>query len=496
MIRRHRFVRRVRRPAFILTACLLWLFAGASAFAVSEAAEQRLAANRAIPVESNEIENWPTGPVVGAESAILIEAETGTILYEKNIHQREYPASTTKILTTLIASEQCSLDEIVTFSHDAVFDTPRDSNHIAMDVGQELTMEQCLNAILIRSANEVCYAVAEHITGTTDWSVFADQMNKRAAELGCLDTHFTNPNGLPDENHYTTAYDLAMIGRAFFANEMLCRISLTRRMEFPATDKLPQGKLEVNLMELIPGGKYAYEYIVGCKTGYTSDARSCLVSCAEKNGLKLICVVLKDEAPYQYEDTISLFNYGFSNFEKVNVSQTETKYDIDDGGLFYGDYDIFGSSRPFLSLNRDDFIVLPRTADFQDTESSISYETDTETEAARITYTYHGVPIGSVRVNFATDKQQVNLFALDAETQTSDASASGASEEKPVLFINVVRIAAIGAGVCILAVLVLAVRAVLKNYAFPAKSTRRTWRRSRKRRNRMPRMPRSRRFRR
>ena len=194
-----------------------------------------------------------------------------------------------------------------------------------MDVGQTLTMEQCLNAILIRSANEVSFAVAEHITDTTDWSVFADIMNRRAEELGCLNSHFTNPNGLPDEEHYTTAYDLAMIGRAFFANEMLCKISLTRRLEIPASDTVPVAKIENNAMQIIPGGTYAYEYLVGCKSGYTSVARSCLVSCAEKDGMKLICVVLRDEAPLQYEDTISLFNYGFSNFDKVNVSQTETR---------------------------------------------------------------------------------------------------------------------------------------------------------------------------
>ena len=240
--------------------------------------EQRLEEQRAMPVQSNEIPNWPNGPVVGAESAILMDAETGTILYAKNIHQRQYPASTTKILTTLIATERCEMDEIVSFSHDAVFDTPWDSSHIAMDVGQELTMEQCLNAILIRSANEVSFAVAEHITQSTDWLVFAEIMNQRAEELGCLDSHFVNPNGLPDQDHYTTAYDLAMIGRAFFANEMLCKITLTRRMEFPATEKLPLGKLENNHMQIIPGGTYAYEYLTGCKTGYTDDARSCLVS--------------------------------------------------------------------------------------------------------------------------------------------------------------------------------------------------------------------------
>lgn len=136
---------------------------------------------------------------------------------------------------------------------------------------------------------------------------------------------------------------------------------MTRRLEIPASDTVPVAKIENNAMQIIPGGAYAYEYLVGCKSGYTSVARSCLVSCAEKDGMKLICAVLRDEAPLQYEDTISLFNYGFSNFDKVNVSQTETRYNIDDSGTFYGGGDIFGSSRPLLTLNKDDHIILPRT---------------------------------------------------------------------------------------------------------------------------------------
>lgn len=428
----------------------------------SSDAELALETNKGLPIQSNEVPNWPAGPAIGAESAILIEAQTGTILYSKNVHQREYPASTTKILTTLIATERCQMDEIVTFSHDAVFDTPRDSSHIAMDVGQELTMEQCLNAILIRSANEVSYAVAEHITGTTDWQVFAEIMNERAGELGCLNSHFVNPNGLPDDDHYTTAYDLAMIGKAFFANEMLCKITLSRRMEFPATDKLPQGKLEVNHMQIIPGGTYAYEYLVGCKTGYTDAARSCLVSCAEKNGMRLICVVMRDEAPYQYLDTISLFEYGFANFEKVNVAQTETKYDIDDTGLFYSGNDIFGSSQPFLSLNRDDFIVLPRTISFQETESSISYDTGEADQAAVITYTYHGVELGSVRVSFSAPQKESAFFDLLSE-DGEDLEASSETKS-PVIFINTAVIL-VGLGVIAgLALILLIVRLVLKNY--------------------------------
>ena len=467
----HRFI-----SLFTAAACGIALFLE-SALAVSAASKAELAleANRAMEIQSNQVANWPTGPVVGADTATLRELETGAILYAKNIHTQEYPASTTKILTTLIASELCSMDEIVSFSHDAVFDTPRDSSHIAMDVGQELTMEQCLNAILIRSANEVSFAVAEHITDTTDWSVFAGMMNERATELGCLNSHFVNPNGLPDEDHYTTAYDLAMIGRAFFSNEMLCKITLTRRMEFPVTDKLPKGKLEVNLMQIIPGGKYAYEYLVGCKTGYTEASRSCLVSCAEKDGMKLICVVMRDESPYQYEDTIALFNYGFNNFDKVNVSQAETKYNIDNTGLFYSGNDIFGNSQPILSLNKNDYVILPKTTSFHELDSAISYDTQNENQAAVITYTYHDVYIGSVSLNLAKDQEDASYLFYTPEEEIQE------KKDSSFIFINIVKVLGILIAIGAAGFVAFLVRLLLKNFAF-AGHGRRVWKKENRRR--------------
>lgn len=458
--------------------CGLFFSEGISVRADNLTAAERIEQQRSLPIQSNEVPNWPTGPVVAAESAILMEADTGTILYSKNIHQKEYPASTTKLLTALMVTEQCSLDEVVTFSHDAVFDTPRDSSHIAMDVGQKLTIEQCLNAILIRSANEVSYAVAEHISGTTDWSVFAGMMNERAKELGCLNSNFTNPNGLPDDNHYTTAYDLAMIGRAFFTNEMLCRITLTRRLEIPASDTIPETKLENNSMQIIPGGTYAYENLVGCKTGYTDVARNSLVSCAEKDGMRLICVVLKDENPLHYEDTIALFNYGFSNFDKVNVSQTETKYSMDDSSMFYGGNDIFGNSKPLLTLNKEDYIILPRTAAFEDTDSVITYETDNASQAAVIHYTYHGVDIGSVRLDFVNDDKETHLF--DAPEEEGDTPAEEESAGKSVIFINIVRVFAVLIFIAIALFVLCLIRAVLKNYQFSFRGRRSGRRRNRK----------------
>ena len=474
----------LHRASLLCTGLMLTcsLLAGTPLRASAEqSVEERLELQRAMPIDTNEIQNWPTGPVVSAESAILMEADSGTILYAKNIHQREYPASTTKILTTLLATELCRMDELVTFSKKAVFDNPPGSSGIAMDVGQALTVEQCLNAILIRSANEVAFALAEHITGTSDWSVFAEIMNKRAAELGALDTHFVNPNGLPDENHYTTAYDLAMIGRGFFANQMLCDISITRRMELPASEYLPEAKIENSSMQIIPGGKYAYEYLIGCKTGYTNVARSSLVSCAEKDGLKLICVVMKDESPLQYEDTIALFNYGFSNFKKCNVAEFETRYNIDSTGLFYKGNDLFGSSESMLTLNKTDCIILPKTAALSDTVSTISYDTGDDTKAALIHYTFNGAEVGTAGIEFTqTD-------AKDFGFEVTDESEA---EEESVIFVNVLKVLAvvlIAALVIGLILLLLRLRPSRRDRGYlgnPRRDSRRRRRRRRRRRDR------------
>ena len=486
--------------------------------------EENIAYNQSLAVQSNAIDNWPTGPVVSAESAILIDADTGAILYAKNIHQKEYPASTTKILTTLIASERCSMDEIVDFSYDAVHDIDPGSNHIAIDPGEQLTMEECLNAILIRSANEVSFAVAEHISGTT-WQDFGAIMNERAKELGCVDSHFVNPNGLPNEDHYTSAYDLAMIGKAFFANEALCKMTMTHMLHILPSERQPDDIMEVNKMELIPGGKYAYPYLVGCKTGYTDVARSTLVSCAEKDGMKLICVVMKDENPNYYEDTISLFDYGFSNFQKVNISQTETKYNIENAGSFYSGNDIFGNSKPILELNQDDCITLPNTITFLDAISDISYDNTEPGQVAVITYTYHDVVLGTASLDFTATEKGSSVFQGTVDETTAETSAaSNDSEEVPaseaaddpaaettetspenvggiptatqessktetdsssggpaVIFINVVKIFFWILGIAVVFFQLLLLRAFLKNYHFAHRSTRLTWRFSRRR---------------
>lgn len=174
-------------------------------------------------------EDWPAEPSIVAPSGVLMEASTGTVLYDKNMHEQHYPASITKIMTALLAIENCELDEMVTVPHEAVYMEDKGS-HIALDEGEELTVEDCLYAIMLASANDAAYALAIHVGGTIE--NFADMMNQRAEELGCEDTHFTNPHGLPDENHVTSAYDMALITREALKHDIFRTIAGTTFMKY------------------------------------------------------------------------------------------------------------------------------------------------------------------------------------------------------------------------------------------------------------------------
>lgn len=260
--------------------------------------------------------------------------------------------------------------------------------------------------------------------------------------------------------------------------------------------------MEVNKMELIPGGKYAYPYLVGCKTGYTDVARSTLVSCAEKDGMKLICVVMKDENPNYYEDTIALFDYGFSNFQRANISQTETKYNIDNAGAFYSGNDIFGNSKPILQLNQNDSITLPNTITFRDAVSAISYDNTAPGQAAVITYTYNDVVLGTASIDFTASEKGSSVFG-DETTGTTDGAEATAATQEPdstgatqptasgeedtasggpaVIFINVIKVFFWILGIAVVIFLILLIRAFIKNYQFAHRSTRLTWRFGRRR---------------
>jgi len=349
------------------------------------------------PVTSSPLDaNWPSAPAIGSETAILIEASTGTILYEKDAHRQMYPASITKILTTLIATEMCELDERVTFTEETLQTIPYDSSRIWVDRGNYMNMEDCLAAILIMSANDVAAGVAEHIGGTLD--AFADIMNERAAELGCLNSHFVNAHGYHDPDHYTTAYDMAQIGRAFFENDLLCAYAKERNFKHGPTEGQPKPINEFNTNKLLATREYEYEYLVGSKTGYTSDAGQTLISCAQKDGMKLICVVMKAQKPDQYKDTIALFDFGFSNFTTVNIYENDKTYVTADSSYGMEVTDVLGNSSPLLNMDRDSVIVLPKAVPFSDVTSYLTMADSDASYMATAYYQYGTHDIGSAQI--------------------------------------------------------------------------------------------------
>ena len=262
-------------------------------------------------VQTDTLANWPQGPAIYAESGILVDLDTQEILYSKNIDKQLYPASITKIMTTLVAIESSSPEEPVTFSQHALDSIERDSSNIGCRLNETLTMEQCWYAMMLNSANEVCCGVAEHISGSIE--AFVEKMNQKAAELGCTNTHFSNPNGLPDETHYTTAHDMALIANAAYQNETFRQVFSTRQYEIPPTPQYTETRYLYNHHKMMqPDTEYYYEGCLGGKTGYTETALNTLVTIASRNGKNLLCVTMRTQGRQVYTDTASLFDYGFS----------------------------------------------------------------------------------------------------------------------------------------------------------------------------------------
>ena len=374
---------------------------------------------------------WPDAPETLSPGVILMEESTGTILYEKNSDEAHYPASITKIMTTLLALENGNLSDMVTFSDDAINNT--EGSGIARDYGEQMTLEQCLYGVMLESANECAYAVAEHVGGTVE--NFVDMMNAKAKELGCTNTHFANPHGLQDENHYTTAHDMALIAQAAYQNETFRIIIGTKMYTIPPTNKHAEETVLRNHHDMLctyhnANRKYLYPYCVGGKTGYTATANSTLVTYAEKDGMTLICVVMNTQSPNQFIDTVNLFDYAFDNFQVLNVAENDTNYSaettVDNGNL--------NNIEPFVELDKDAVIVLPKTAEFSDTSSSVEYNDSDPEIAGSITYTYAGRNVG--KADIKTTGVVVEGYAFDNEsTEEEEQEAVSTVQVKPIVVV-------------------------------------------------------------
>ena len=258
-------------------------------------------------------------PEVAAQGAALYNATTGEFLYGKNENKQFYPASITKVMTALLVVENAGLEDVVTFTDSATKNL--ESGAVSLDVttGDKIPVRDCLYGLLLKSANEVANGLAEHVAGSVP--AFADMMNARAKALGCTATNFVNPNGLNNASHLTTPHDMALITAACFNNAAFREIEKSTTYHFPATLNRPDGtNITMGHKMISTKNSQHYDGILGGKTGYTSKAGNTLVTCAERNGVRMVAVVMKCAGTH-YSDTKKLLDYGFAEAGTGNAVQ-------------------------------------------------------------------------------------------------------------------------------------------------------------------------------
>lgn len=382
------------------------------------------------PITALAAVSWPSSVSIEADGGVLMDADTGTILYNKNMDEAYYPASITKILTALLVLEHCDLDEIVEFSHDDVYNVEAGSSSAGIDEGDRLTVRDCLYALMLASANESANALACHVSGSRE--AFAELMNEKAESLGCRGSHFSNPSGLNAEDHYTTAYDMALITREAIKNPVFLEINGTRSYQLAPTKRSPEGGYVANHHKMLSKNESVYyPGAFAGKTGYTSLAGNTLVTCAKQGEMTLIAVVLNGHQSH-YTDTKALFDFGFSSFQSLKAVNYETTYHSLENDMTIGGM----TSQDSISLELDGNgrVVIPKEADFTDTQSELSYELDSqapEDAIAVIRYTYDGHSAGQVYLRspglkMSTDPATANQPAKEEQTSPETAGQTQA----------------------------------------------------------------------
>jgi D-alanyl-D-alanine carboxypeptidase len=345
---------------------------------------------------------WPTPGRINSKCAVLMDVDTGTVLYSKNPDKQKYPASITKVMTALLALENSNLSDEVVFSEEAVYKNEGNTSHIARQVNEKMTMEQTLYGMMLESANECAWAIAETVGGTEP--NFIRMMNDKAKELGCTNTHFNNPNGLPDPKHKTTAMDMARIARAAYKNPDFAKIVGTKSYQIPKTNK-HKTKTPLNnhhcMLNYYHTSRYLYKYCMGGKTGYTTKANSTLVTYAKKGDTTLACVVLDAHNPDHYIDTTNLFEWGFKNFKNVKVSELR---DFSQSNVFT-DNNGLGHNLSLVEPAENATIIIPRNASSDDVTMEVTPSSSKDNKVVGLLcFSYGKKKIGTVQLK-STEKE-------------------------------------------------------------------------------------------
>lgn len=366
----------------------------------TEEKEERKEAAHNMKIASNELTGWPEGPKTFGEGNIVMDAETGAILYAKNIDGKAYPASITKVLTMLIALENAKLEDTVTVTQESVDCVQYGYAHIALVPNEKITLKDALHALMLASANEAAYAIGESVGEGYDW--FLGEMNRRTRELGGMHSNFLNTNGMDAEEHYTCARDMALITRELLMNhpefEEICQ---TLQYTIPATNKTDETRTFQQRHDMFYR-ENGFEVIAG-KTGYTDTTLNTLVTCADDGNRKLICVALKTHGKNVYIDTQALLEYGFKNFQNVSIQENEKSTDI-------------------KSIEEGAHVVLPKGVTFEKLKMELVPDKENVGEAKAV-YTYEGHPVGEANVTLTDSYLKANSGAENGQEKGGKKTA-------------------------------------------------------------------------
>lgn len=380
---------------------------------------------------------WPAAPFVHAPAAILVEMESGAVLYGKNIHQKHFPASITKLLTALIAYENLGLEDTISPTDETYEGLPWDSSMAGFEKGQEFTVKDVLYGLMVSSGNDAANMLAQKAAGSK--KKFPALMNERAEELGCQDSHFANAHGIHDPDHYTSVYDMAQIARAYFSYEDLSRIAGTNTYTAVSVGKKSK-EIEIYSHNSLIQGKISLEGLVGSKTGYTDMARETLATCAEQNGMKLICIVMRDEPDNHYTDTVNLLKYGFDNFRKVGIGSIKTDVISTEERFMTEGSDLMGSSTSPMTLRQDSFVVIPSDG----SESFITARVADKNEYVNVRNTLKKpvegqIPAEEEKNQETGDKKKKTKQKEEKEETDPEEESSEGEEEEAVKVLGAVR---------------------------------------------------------
>lgn len=386
-------------------------------------------------VDSNTLEKWPEGPSIYSESGIVMDMDSGAILYAKNIDDKHYPASITKVLTALVALENTEMTDTVTFAWEDISFLEYGDAHIAMKEGEEISMEEAMYGMLLASANEVSHAIGRNTAGGYD--NFINMMNEKSAELGCTNSHWVNTYGLHDKKHYTSARDMALIGSAAFEYEEFRTITNTYQYVIGKTNLTKQKRyVHQNHKMIRDWDSRYYEYCVGGKTGYTDQALTTLVTFATKGKRNFVAVTLRTHGGGNnaYADTKKMLNYAFKYFDKVTV---------DEGNI---------GNEKVAYVSEDSYVMLPEGITLEDCESSFTPPTELGDVNGKVSYTYQGQPVGDVEVKI-TDAYYNEIHGIveeEPEKETRPVQKDKTKGISPVLIIIACVVAVLAAGFLVL----------------------------------------------